>query len=138
MPVAYRKDATAKFCLKADEARPEGERVYFLCRFMTCQQIEEWREKITKANDRNTSDADTGRLLNEALAIGVIGPVDAKTPDGQDVPCTLAGIDMVLTQIEKFDLAVQYPRAIQLGEIDLKKSESPPPASTAESVPVAA
>lgn len=122
MPIAFSKDATVKFCLKADEDRPENERVYFLCRYLTCRQRDQWYEKIVLANKTETSDADTTRLLNEALALGVIGPVGAKLPDGSEVPCTLGGIDMVLTYSEKFELAHEYVRAISLDEQDKKKS----------------
>mgnify|MGYP003577143684 CR=1 FL=1 len=124
MPIAFRRDATHRFCLKADEQRPDEERVYIKARFLTYAEREQVYAKLIEANKKETSDADSVRLLWEALGIGVIGPDGAKTPDGRDVPCTLEGVKMVLSASELWELATEYPNAVSLGEADLKKSAS--------------
>jgi hypothetical protein len=134
MPIAFSSSARVRICLEADKARPENERVYFLCRFMTAAETNRAFELAGQAADKKTGGEETKRLMREALSIGLVGPVDATDPrTGKPVPCTIDGIDAVLSHNEKWDLLWEYPRAVSLGEHDLKKSDSPSQSTTGES-----
>lgn len=127
MPIGLDPNARTTIYLKADMERPPEQRVGFLCRFITCRQREEIRNKALEAMREETSADDSTRLLREALAIGVIGPVK------EGVPCTIAGCEEILTPRELWDLLLEYPNAVGASEVDLKKSGSDTPSSSGTS-----
>lgn len=128
MPLALDPNARTTIYLKSDMERPPEQRVGFLCRFITMRQREEHKNKMADACREDTPAEDTYRLLMEAIAIGVIGPVGVV-----GVPCTAAGIEQVLTASELWDLAWQYPHALAMDEMDKKKSASDSQPSTTDS-----
>jgi hypothetical protein len=119
MPIGFDPNARTTIYLKADLDRPPEQRVGFLCRFITMRQRTEHQNKMAEAVLKETPADQTYKLLREAIAIGVIGPV----ADG--IPCTLDGVEQVLTASELWDLAWEYPHAVGMSENDKKKPESP-------------
>lgn len=149
MPIAFSKDARTTIFLREDLQRPESERVGFLCRFITSRERDLVYDLMGQA--RNEKDNDKSRaLLMQAMGVGLIGPKDARTPNGESVPCSLEGLPMVLSISEMWQLGWEYPNAVSLSEVDLKKSAPPsssnvetpatdsPPASAASVPPPAA
>lgn len=144
MPVAFIPEAKTKFCLKADEDRPIEQRVYFSARFLTSRQLDEMFTILEEADallalpaeQKKGRDIHAERqvLRRKATAIGILGPVDAKHPQsGEPIPCTIDGIEQVLSYSEMWQLLYDFPRAISLSEADQKKSDSATPASSPES-----
>lgn len=140
MPVAFVPEARTKVCLEADKARPPEQRVYFLAKFATCRQLDQMFALLEEADAVKLSgdkEADKGRdihaereaLWRAAMAIGFVGPVDAKDPaTGEAIPCTIDGVERVLTYTERWQLITEYPRAISLGEKELGESVPATPA----------
>lgn len=137
MPIAFVPEARTKLCLKADEARPPEQRVYFLAKFITCRQLDQMLTLLDEADAAKSHD-ERKKKWREAMAIGFVGPVDAKDPQTKEpVPCTIEGIEQVLSYAEQWDLVTEYPRAISISEGELKNSASATPASGAESAKAA-
>ena len=140
MPISLDPQATTEIYLDADEARPPEQRVAFLCRFITYRQRQRAYELAEKALAKDTPDAERYGLINQALAVGVIGPVgpNAKDEDGKPLPCTVESVWAVLTIREVRDLLLEYPAKLSLREDDRKKSESRPESGSATPAATAA
>jgi hypothetical protein len=131
MPIAFDPNATTDICLESDKARPEKDRVYFRCRYITDRERRKvWELRLQRG--ACTTDEELDALITAALSIGVIGPVNAKARDGTALPCTVDAISDVLSYIEKLALIDEYPLAVSASEWDKKKLQSPSP-SVAES-----
>src|SRR6476660_5043082 len=116
MPIGLVPEAIALICLKADEARPESQRVYFKARFLTCRESERVYELGRQAADQKIPPEETEKIMRDAFAIGIVGPVNAETRDGRAVPCTIDGIKEVLSITEMWDLLWSYPTLLGIAE----------------------
>src|SRR5687767_4470376 len=127
IPISLDPSATTDIYLDSDEQRPREQRVPFRCRFLTCRQRSQVAQKVAEARDAAKDAEKCEALLREALAIGVVGPVK------EGMPCTLDNVWAVLSPLEMWELADQYPDKVSLSELDRKKSERQSPSSSAAS-----
>jgi hypothetical protein len=124
MPIALDGD-TVEVYLSGDEAKPVETRPAFVCRYLTCRQVLAY-EKALKAAHEEKDQEKINDLLNKALGIII---VSQKNMTGD--------LDDLLSVQEKWELAYRAPDAVQLSELDKKKSLSRSESSGANSEPPA-
>jgi hypothetical protein len=108
MPVSSNPNARAPFWLRCDEETPMKERPVFLVKFMTTAEVEQY-----------------GRVLWEAVTIGVTGWRNVNDADGKPIPFDAEHVIPVLTEPELFELACNYPSAVRLAPEDYHFFASP-------------
>jgi hypothetical protein len=119
MPISADPSRRADFSLKIDADKPQESRPTFECRFLTSRQRAEQR-RLCKAAATEKDDVEANKLLNQAIGIGVVGWRNF------DNPFSIEAIGDALTDLERWELAWDYPSAVELAEFDLKKSPSQP------------
>lgn len=131
MPLSADPDRTAEYWLATDEAKPVESRPVFICRFMTYGEHRRVRDFMDKARALPTggdNDEECGKLLENAIKVGVVGWRNFPEPFSIDA------IFSRLTPFEVWELADSYRFAVQAGEIELKKSAT---LSTSATTPIA-
>lgn len=120
MPIGLHPDRTVKVYLGGDLADHNGDKAkcpFFLARFLTCAQVLELEELITKAVDPATSNRDAAAALDEALKLGIVGSGNMPLPSHDAV------MD-ILTVSEKWELVHLMQTETRLAEVDRKNSGS--------------
>jgi hypothetical protein len=125
MPISADPDKTAEYVLPTDADKPADTRPTFICRFMTKREYVTHGDIIAKARSSPATpegDAECYHLLQQAIAIGVVGWRNMVDRDGNPVPFSTDNFDAVLSDLEIWELAANFPLAIQTSEVDAKKS----------------
>ncbi|HET6442533.1 MAG TPA: hypothetical protein VFH53_09165 [Phycisphaerae bacterium] len=137
MPLALDPNQTFDVVLKSDEAKPEGQRPVFRCRFVSARQ---WRrlsgleKEVERLRDEKAGpEAILNALLSrlaEAVS-GWSGMIDPET--GAAIPYEPEALDRVLTMNEAWELLYRILGGARMGVDDKKKSGPPLPPSTEDS-----
>jgi hypothetical protein len=124
MPVSTNPNATEPFWLACDAEEPWDRRPMFLVKFMTQREIDQHAELMRQA--RQTPDhRRCAKLILEALKVGIRGWRNFKTNDGSPRPFTIRAAFDLLTDRERWELAYNYPSAVQLTVMDAGFFDSP-------------
>ena len=140
MPISCDPQQTAEVQISKDAEAPAESRATFRYRYLTCRQMAQREDLLTRASKAAGvgDEAATDKLLNEALAVGLVG-WDLRDPDGKPVPYegNVSAIDAGLTAWEKWMLAYEVPGQVRLSE--KKRWSLPSPSNTdgANSAPTA-
>ena len=109
MPLALNPNATFELTLDLDADLPESDRAVFIARHLTAGEVVRLDELLSKAQADDTDRTIENDLLNQALAIQLVGWRNVRGRDGRPVPFTvendrLTVSDLILTSLEKCEL----------------------------------
>ena len=136
-PIGLDPDTTIAFTLKVFRKRPKSEQPVFLARYMTAREhlrVEALREQALV--DQADLDARLS-LYFDGLKIGLVGWKNLTDGERVEVPFDLdpetSRLPDVLSYTSMWELYGAVLIEAQLGELALKKSESPSPDATGSS-----
>src|SRR5438132_1281370 len=110
MPIALDPGQTAGYVLKRDQQKPENSRPTFMFHYLTraeSRRVRDVREQARAEQDAEASE----QLLDEALLVGLVGWRNVVDRNGKAVEFAPNAdrLDEVLTLVEKWELANNYP-----------------------------
>ena len=123
MPIALDPGHTAGYVLKRDQQKPENSRPTFLFHYLTraeSRRVRDLRERARGEQDQDASE----QLLNDALLVGLVGWRNVADRNGKAVEFTPSSesLDEVLTLVEKWELANNYPAMLHNLEVQALKA----------------
>jgi hypothetical protein len=122
MPIGLDPTQTAPYVLRRDREGPEEDRPTFLFHFLTRAEVRraiELRERARQERDNDASE----RLLDECILIGLAGWRNINDRRARPIPFESSSdrLDEALTLVEKWELANNYPAALQNAEIEMRR-----------------
>lgn len=122
MPIGLDPSHTASYVLRGDREGPEEDRPTFLFHFLTRAEVRRATEIRERARQERDNDA-SERLLDECILIGLAGWRNINDRRGRPIPFEPSAerLDEALTLVEKWELANNYPAALQNAEIELRR-----------------
>lgn len=122
MPIGLDPSQTAPYVLRRDREGREDERPTFLFHFLTRAEVrraQELRERARQERDNEASE----RLLDQCILIGLAGWRNIADRRGREIEFepTPERLDEALTLVEKWEIANNYPAALQNAEIEMRR-----------------
>ena len=122
MPIGLDPSQTAPYVLRQDREGPEEDRPTFLFHFLTRAEVRratELRERARQQRDNEASE----QLLDECILIGLAGWRNVNDRNGRPIQFepTPEKLDQALTLVEKWEIANNYPAALQNAEIEMRR-----------------
>ena len=104
--------ARAQFVLRNDAGTPAKEQPCFLVKFMTPADLEEYHRIVTEIGQQ-TERREAGRLIWDAIKVGVVGWKNVKGDDGKPLEFTPANVFSKCNEQELIELVYGYPAVIR-------------------------
>jgi hypothetical protein len=117
MPIGFTTEDVFSVKLSIDEGTPEDQRILWRCRALSVADVRKVWASTSEARHADTMD-DRMNKYREAIMLGVVGWERGPEPfswEALERNLSLEGIDT---------LAVQYPAAVALSELEKKVSQS--------------
>lgn len=143
MPLALDPDEQIDLILASDQAKPEAKRVTFTFTHLPARKFRELQRLISDAiaaADAEKPDDEDSATAN-ALLLGLKSfklPADGDANALPAATCPLPALIECLTIEERWELLIEWRKALTLGAAEKKVSPSPSPSDTASSAPPAA
>jgi hypothetical protein len=136
MPLALDPNETTDVVLAVDEDKPAETRPTFCVRYLTSR---EWltASKLVRQYDEAETDEQGEPLLDQILAMMIVGWRNITGRDGQPIVYTPGAEGGILTVREKRNLVIRARHAINLSEREKKAYRSSPLSAPAASAPTA-
>lgn len=122
--------ARAEFVLRTDAGTPAKERPCFMVKFMTPADIEKYQNIVHEIGEQSDR-REVGRLIWEAVNVGVTGWKNVKGADGNPLEFNAENLFNVSTEQELIELVYSYPSAVRPVAEDYRFFASPSPIATA-------
>ncbi len=119
MPIGFHPDDTCRIHLDCfDKDKPEDQRAWFVCKFLTANQAREV-EKLRDQAAQAASDAVADETINRAILKGIVGWERVKDHEGKEIPFGPEGLGEMSLRMKQ-RIAYEYPWRTGLSEVDQK------------------